>query len=163
MEPVEQRSSPHTPPELLDRDTLIGAITTFLVGQDARTLDEIRAALGREIDAAGPGALKALVGRLATDGAEWSYYPPDPLARSIHHLLADRILQAGSALTGAEHLAALGDTPVVIFSNHLSYSDANCLEVLLFRAGSTLSDRLTAIASGTAILATAHPALREAQ
>jgi len=46
------------PPELLDRDTLIGAITTFLVGQDARTLDEIRVALGRGIDAwSGSGLL----------------------------------------------------------------------------------------------------------
>ena len=146
MEPVDQQRSSTHMPELLDRDTLIGAITTFLVGQETRTLDEIRVALGRDIDAAGPSALKALVERLATDGAEWSYYPPDPLARSIHHLLADRILQPGSALSGGEHFAALGDTPVVIFSNHLSYSDANCLEVLLFRAGSTLSDRLTAIA-----------------
>src|ERR1043166_4784906 len=133
-------------PESLDRNTLIAAITTFLVGQDARTLDEIRVALGRDIDAAGPAALTALVGRLATDGGDWSYYPPDPLARRIHHLLADRILQPGSALFGAEHLATLGDAPLVIVSNHLSYSDANCLEVLLHRAGSPLSDRLTAIA-----------------
>jgi len=35
---------------------------------------------------------------------------------------------------------------VVIFSNHLSYSDANCVEVLLHRAGSPLAGRLTAVA-----------------
>ena len=132
--------------EPLDRDTLIAAITTFLGGRDPRTLDEIRGALARDIDAAGPEAVKTLVGRLATDGVDWSYYPPDPLARHIHHLLADRILQPGSGLFGGEHLAAVAEAPVVIFANHLSYSDANCLEVLLHRKGASLSDRLTAIA-----------------
>jgi 1-acyl-sn-glycerol-3-phosphate acyltransferase len=88
----------------------------------------------------------ALVDRLASDGSDWSYYPPDPLARHIHHRLADRILQPGSALIGSEHLAAVAEGPVVIFSNHLSYSDANCLEVLLYREGIPLADTLTAIA-----------------
>jgi len=132
--------------EPLDRETLIAAITTFLGGRDPRMLDEIRDALARDIDAAGPEAVKTLVGRLATDGVDWSYYPPDPLARHIHHLLADRILQPGSGLFGGEHLAAVAEAPVVIFANHLSYSDANCLEVLLHREGASLSDRLTAIA-----------------
>jgi 1-acyl-sn-glycerol-3-phosphate acyltransferase len=130
----------------MTRDELIAAIDTFLGGHDPRALDEIREALARDIDAAGPDALITLGERLAGDGGTWSYYPPDPLARRIHHLLADRILQPGSALLGTEHLAAVADAPVVIFSNHLSYSDANCLEVLLHRAGSPLSNRLTAIA-----------------
>jgi 1-acyl-sn-glycerol-3-phosphate acyltransferase len=132
--------------EPLDRETLIAAITTFLGGQEPGKLDEIREALGRDIAAAGQQTLLTLVQRLATDGADWSYYPPDPLARRIHHLLADRILQPDSGLFGMEHLAGLADAEVVIFSNHLSYSDANCLEVLLHRAGSPLADRLTAIA-----------------
>jgi hypothetical protein len=132
--------------EPLDRETLIAAITTFLGGRDARTLDEIRDALARDIDAAGAEAVKALVGRLATDGVDWGYYPPDPLARHIHHLLADRILQPGSGLFGGEQLAAVAEAPVVIFANHLSYSDANCLEVLLHREGASLANRLTAIA-----------------
>ena len=38
-------------------------------------------------------------------------------------------------------------TPLVIFANHLSYSDANVVEVILRSAGaSCLADRLTAIA-----------------
>ena len=132
--------------ERLDRQTLIDAIVTFLGGRDPETLDEIRQTLAREIDAAGQAALRTLVERLATDGGDWSYYSPNPLARHIHHVLADRVLQPDSALFGLEHVTAVADAPVVIFSNHLSYSDANCLEVLLYRAGSTLADRLTAIA-----------------
>jgi hypothetical protein len=79
------------PEPLVSRDPLIAAITTFLAGQDARTLDEIRNALERELDAAGPAALVRLGERLATSGADWEYYPRDSLARRIHHLLADSV------------------------------------------------------------------------
>jgi 1-acyl-sn-glycerol-3-phosphate acyltransferase len=44
-------------------------------------------------------------------------------------------------------MAAVAGRPVVIFANHLSYSDANLLAVLLQRAGGQeLADRLTVIA-----------------
>ncbi|HEY2150264.1 MAG TPA: lysophospholipid acyltransferase family protein [Vicinamibacterales bacterium] len=132
---------------LIDRDALVTAITTFLSGQDRRTLDVIRRALERAIDEAGPDSLVHLSERMAHTGADWTYYPPDPLARRIHHLLADRILDPGSALIGVEHLAAIEGKPVVVLANHLSYSDANLLEAILHRAGGVaLSDRLVAIA-----------------
>ena len=132
---------------LIGRDPLIAAITTFLSGQDAHTLAAIREALERELDAAGPDALVRLGERLANAGADWDYYPADPLAQRIHHLLADRLLEPDSALFGVEHLAAVAGKPVVIFANHLSYSDANLLEVLLHRAGgAALVDRLTVVA-----------------
>ena len=131
----------------MDRDALIAAITTFLAGHDARTLDDIRDALGREIDASGPAALAGLGQSLATAGADWTFNPSDPLARRIHHLLADRLLGSGSGLDGLEHLDAIAGRPVVILANHLSYSDANVLEVLLHRAGGdALADRLTVMA-----------------
>ena len=131
----------------VNRDALIAAITTFLAGHDARTLDDIRDALGREIEAAGPSALAALGQRLANAGVDWSFYPADPLARRIHHLLADRLLGGGSGLDGIEHLETVAGKPVVILANHLSYSDANVLEVLLHRAGGDLlADRLTVMA-----------------
>jgi 1-acyl-sn-glycerol-3-phosphate acyltransferase len=130
---------------LVSRDALITAITTFLSGWD--TLEEIRECLGRELDAAGRGALVALSRALSAAGAEWEYYPRDPLARRIHHVLADRILLADSTLLGGEHLADLTAGPIVICANHLSYADANLLEVMLHRAGAdALCDRLTVIA-----------------
>jgi 1-acyl-sn-glycerol-3-phosphate acyltransferase len=132
---------------LIDRDGLVSAITTFLAGNDRRTLDGIRHALEREIDAAGPSALADLGERLANTGSTWSFFPRDPLARRIHHVLADRLLDPTSTLSGVEHLAAIDDEPVVILANHLSYSDANLLEVLLFRSGAVaLADRLTVVA-----------------
>lgn len=129
------------------RDGLVEAITTFLAGRDAATSAEIRAALEREIDAAGTTAVDELDRRLATSGSDWTYYPRNDLARRIHRLLADRFLEPGSTLSGAGHVHAVAGQPVVIVSNHLSYSDANLFEVLLDRAGeSAFSDRLTVIA-----------------
>jgi 1-acyl-sn-glycerol-3-phosphate acyltransferase len=132
---------------LIDRNGLVSAITAFLAGNDPRTLDGIRRALEREIDTAGASALADLGERLASAGSTWSFFSSDPLARRIHHLLADRLLDPTSTLSGAEHLAAIADEPVVILANHLSYSDANLLEVLLFRSGAVaLADRLTVVA-----------------
>jgi 1-acyl-sn-glycerol-3-phosphate acyltransferase len=129
------------------RNALIAAITRFLSDRDAETLDAIRESLAREIDEAGPDALKSLARRLAAAGADWTYYPRDPLTRRIHQVLANRILESDSTLYGIEHAAAVAGKPVVIFANHLSYSDANLLEILLQRAGGAeLSDRLTVIA-----------------
>ena len=88
----------------------------------------------------------ALKARLVTDNG-WDYYPRDPLAQRIHHLLADRFLGHGSELRNAHHLARVTNVPVVIVANHLSYADANVIEVLLQRAGgAALAGRLTALA-----------------
>jgi 1-acyl-sn-glycerol-3-phosphate acyltransferase len=128
------------------RDKLVAAILAFLNSQDLLTVEDVRAALEMEIDAAGPGALVDLKERLAAD-LGWAYYPRDPLAQRIHHLLADRFLQAGSRALGVEHLTGLQPGPVAIFGNHLSYADANVVEVLLQRSGNVLlANRLTAIA-----------------
>jgi 1-acyl-sn-glycerol-3-phosphate acyltransferase len=140
-------SQTSTPRLRLDREGLITHITAFLSGYDAPTLDGIRDTLGHEIATAGPAALSELNERLSGAGADWDYYSRDPLARRIHHVLADLVLEPESALHGVEHIAAVADVPVVIFANHLSYSDANLLEVLLYRAGETaLAQRLTVIA-----------------
>ena len=130
----------------LSREVLIDAILAFLADQDLLTLRDIRAALEREIDAAGADALLALQGRLVADNG-WDYYPRDPLAQRIHHLLADRFLGHGSELREAQHWRWVSNAPVVIVANHLSYADANVIEVLLQRAGgASLANRLTALA-----------------
>jgi 1-acyl-sn-glycerol-3-phosphate acyltransferase len=129
----------------LSREVLVGAILEFLADQDLLTLRDIRAALEREIDRAGDTALLALTSSLFTDHG-WDYYASDPLARRIHHLLADRFLGTGSEVCNAHYLALVAGVPVVIVANHLSYADANVIEVLLHRAGSEMANRLTALA-----------------
>jgi 1-acyl-sn-glycerol-3-phosphate acyltransferase len=130
----------------LSQDALVGAILEFLADQDLLAQHDVRAALEREIRSAGPQALLALKDRLVADNG-WGFYPPDPLARRIHHLLADSFLGVGSELRGARVLPTLAAAPVVIVANHLSYADANVIEVLLQRSGGgEMAGRLTALA-----------------
>lgn len=129
----------------MHRDQLIAAITSFLAGHGDPA--PIREMLAREIDGAGPGALDALGARLAAAGSDWTYFPPDPLARRLHQMLATQFLKPDSTFRGAEHLHAVAGKPVVILANHLSYSDANVLEVMLQLHGcGETAERLTAIA-----------------
>jgi 1-acyl-sn-glycerol-3-phosphate acyltransferase len=131
----------------IGRDEILAATMAFLAGEDASRLASVRKALERELDAAGPAAVMRLGERLTTDGAEWAYYPPDPLARRIHHALAEYVLEPNARVSGLHHLERVAGRPVVVFANHLSYSDANILEILLHRAGAPqLGDRLTVIA-----------------
>jgi 1-acyl-sn-glycerol-3-phosphate acyltransferase len=133
-------------PSGLSREVLIDAILEFVADQDLLALRDIRVALEREINGAGPDALLALKARLVADNG-WDYHPSDPLAQRIHHLLADRFLDHGSELRNAYHLVSVANTPVVLVANHLSYADANVIEVLLQRAGGAeLANRRTALA-----------------
>ncbi len=129
------------------RDPLVSAITLFLAHEGVRDLPYLRELLVREIDDAGPAALAALGGRLTTTGTDWTYYPADPLARRIHHLLGARMLAHEPVLLGREHLEAAARQPVVLVANHLSYADANALEFVFRRAGfGADADRLTVVA-----------------
>jgi 1-acyl-sn-glycerol-3-phosphate acyltransferase len=126
---------------------LVAAVTKFLANRDRDALDAIRRSVERAIDVAGPEALSHLGAQLASTGSGWEFYQRDPLARRIHHVLAETVLEPGSALYGVEHAHAVAGEPVVFFPNHLSYSDANLVEVLLHRSGAgALADRLTVIA-----------------
>lgn len=130
----------------LNRDVLIAAILEFLGGDDLLTRRDIREVLEREVDEAGAAAVLALKERLTTEHG-WEYYPRDPLAQRLHHLLADRFLEPDSGVLDAEVLRGVAGAPVAIFSNHLSYADANVVEVLFQRAGmDDMANRLTAIA-----------------
>ena len=132
----------------IGRDELVAAVTKFVANRDRRSIVAIRSSVEREIDEAGPAAMSDLSERLTTAGADWNFYQRDPLARRIHHVLAGTVLEPGSALLGVEHAVAVEGAPVVIVANHLSYSDANLLDVLLYQSGggAGLADRMTVIA-----------------
>ena len=129
------------------REPLVDTIIRFLAHERVADRSAVRVCVERAIDESGPGALESLSARLLGAGAEWAYYPHDPLARRIHHALAPRVLQPAPVVKGAHHLDAVKDKRLVIFANHLSYSDANVVEIVLRSAGAGwLADRLTAIA-----------------
>lgn len=127
-------------------EPLVGAITTFLAHQKLPR-EDVRQALEDEIREVGLKALTTLRRHLQQSGQDWDYYRADPLARRIHHLLADRILDEKPVLEGAAQLEVLAGQPFLMLANHLSYSDANVVEVLLHRsAHPDIADRLTVVA-----------------
>ena len=129
------------------REPLVESIARFLARERVSNAREIRECVERAIDECGPGAIDALSSRLRMAGTDWDYYAPDPLARRIHHALAASVMRPAPVVEGARHLEAVHGLPLVIFANHLSYSDANVVDVLLRNAGaSALADRLTAVA-----------------
>jgi len=129
------------------RGAIIDAVLTFMAGHPQQELDEIRADLEQQIDVAGPAAVQALGRRLMSPATHWGYYELDPLARQLHRSLTDRLLLPTSTVHGIEHLDEVAGQPVVVIANHLSYSDANLLEILFHRAGAdAFCDRLTVIA-----------------
>jgi 1-acyl-sn-glycerol-3-phosphate acyltransferase len=128
------------------REPLVDAIVRFLAREHASDTREIRTYLQRIIDEAGPDAIDTMSARLAGAGAGWNYYPRDLLARRIHHALAPRVLH-DPVISGISHLNEILGKPVVMFANHLSYSDANVLDVVLQNgAAGGLADRLTVVA-----------------
>jgi 1-acyl-sn-glycerol-3-phosphate acyltransferase len=129
------------------REPLVETIVRFLTRERVADARDIRDCVEQAIDESGPGAIDSLSARLLGTGADWAYYPYDPLARRIHHALAPRVLRPEPVVRGADNLDAMTDARLVIFANHLSYSDANVVEVVLRKAGAwALADRLTAVA-----------------
>jgi 1-acyl-sn-glycerol-3-phosphate acyltransferase len=126
---------------------LIAAVLAFAAERPPEEMRALEKRIEELLGSAEPGAVLRLLQRLGTTGAEFSYYPPDPLARKIHSAVGDVVLKDEHALSGAERLAGLETLPVVFLQNHLSYSDANAFSVLLDRAGlGSFADRLTVIA-----------------
>ena len=133
-------------PATITREQLVTSILDFLSHQDLLSLAHIRAALEREIDGAGSTALVELKRQLTADDG-WNYYPPSRLVAHIHYLLADHFVRPESDVSGVEHLESIGSEPLILCANHLSYADANLVQILLHRAGfEDLAQRLTALA-----------------
>ena len=129
------------------REPLIEAITRFLARGHAAQMPKVRSVVARIIDEAAAGAIDELSERLSRSGTDWAYYPRDPLVRRIHRELAPHVLRHEPVISGGEHLERVTGRPVIVFANHLSYSDANAIDVLLASSGAaSLCDRLTVVA-----------------
>src|ERR1041384_6885231 len=113
---------------------LVDRIIAF-VGERPEGRADLRARLEAVLASEDSQAVARLIQRLMTTGSEFAYYPPDPLARRIQHEVAKSAVMHNATLAGAEHLSGVVGQPLVLLSNHLSYSDANLFEVLLSKAG----------------------------
>jgi hypothetical protein len=78
--------------------------------------------------------------------------PKDALLDAIVQFIGGQDLLDRDEVRAAlelEHVATVAAAPVIVAANHLSYADANVIEILLQRSGraaADLADRLTALA-----------------
>ncbi len=110
-------------------------------------LEAAQACVQNSLDVLGPAAVDLLRRRLLQPTDEWSYYPADPVARRIHYALAPLVLRDQPQVLGLSNLDAVRDRPLIVVSNHLSYSDANVIQVALHQCGRRdVTERLTVVA-----------------
>lgn len=128
------------------RAVLVDQLIAFAGDNPPDVVEELKHRLTQVLDEDGRAGLARLFKRLGTTGSDWTYYPSDPLARKIHDVVGDVVLGNDSVLEGNEHLEQVRGRPAVFLANHLSYADANVLQVLLDRFGcADVGDRLTVI------------------
>ncbi len=128
-------------------EQLAGAIAGFLARKGGIQDSKVRPVVQGIIDEAGTDAVNRLRSRLSQPADAFSYYAGDQLSRSVHHRLASVVLRKPPVVEHRERLSAVYGRPAIIVANHLSYSDANVIEVLLHQSGhAEIADRLTAIA-----------------
>ena len=130
-----------------DRAQLVNAIAAFVAHKGGLDPAAVRSPVERAIHDLGESSVDALQRRLAQSSDAWAYYPRDPLARRVHHALASLVLRDPPVVSGQAHLDEIRGQGVVIVANHLSYSDANVIEVLLQQSGGgEIADRLSVVA-----------------
>jgi 1-acyl-sn-glycerol-3-phosphate acyltransferase len=130
-----------------DRAQLVEAIAAFVAQKSGIDHTMVREPIESAITECGEDALTALSDRLSQPHDAWSYYPRDPLARRVHHALAGLVLRHPPQISGQAHLDEIRGKAVVIVANHLSYSDANVIELLLHQSGhADVAERLSVVA-----------------
>lgn len=126
---------------------LAAQLDAFLGDRPPEALAQFRARMAELLAQIDGAEVERLIERVASAGADWGYFPPEPLARDVNHAMADVTLTSDSGLEHPERLIAVRDRALVLVPNHISYSDANLLEILLHRAGfSDVSERMTVVA-----------------
>lgn len=130
-----------------DRAQLVSAIAAYVAHKGSIDPAAVRGRVEQAIEELGDDSVTALQARLAQTSDAWSYYPRDPLAQRVHHVLAGVVLTHPPAVSGVAHLDEIRGKGVVVVANHLSYSDANVIEVLLQQSGGgEVADRLAVVA-----------------
>jgi len=129
------------------KSVLLQTFESFLAERNAEQIGGFRAAIQALLDRTPEGELLKVVERVSTTGDNWGYFPPEPFARHVHRAMADTMLTLDSGVHHPERLEAVRDRSLVLLPNHISYSDANLLEILLWRAGlGDVAERMAVVA-----------------
>ena len=128
------------------RGPLLDQLARLFAEWGAGELALLRARFEAAISGFDAVALQEFLERLRTTGADWGYYPPDPVARAVSRVGHSLVAAEGSSLDESGGLAAARRAPVVFVGNHLSFIDANTVDFLLQRAGwQDVADKLTVL------------------
>jgi 1-acyl-sn-glycerol-3-phosphate acyltransferase len=108
---------------------------------------QLSTAVSALLETASETELTQTVERLRCEEFGFCYHAPIVLVKRIHHAMAEVLLAPESHVEGGERLAPIADRSLILLPNHLSYADANLIEVLLHRAGfDRVCSRLTVVA-----------------
>lgn len=129
------------------RGPLLSHVLEFASEYSADEHARLEAAVSALLASATDAELKSVFERVGREQYDFCYHPPVALARKIHRAMAEVLLGADSRVEGGEHLRAVERDSLMLLPNHLSYADANMIEVLLHRAGfDAVCERLTVVA-----------------
>jgi 1-acyl-sn-glycerol-3-phosphate acyltransferase len=126
---------------------LLSHVLEFAGEYSADERARLEAAVSALLANATNAELESVFERVAREDYDFCYHPPIELVRKIHHAMAEVLLGSDSRVEGGEHLRAVAGKSLVLLPNHLSFADANLIEVLLHRAGfDDLCARLSVVA-----------------
>jgi 1-acyl-sn-glycerol-3-phosphate acyltransferase len=129
------------------RGPLLSHVLEFASEYTADERARLEAAVSALLANATNAELTNVVERVGREQYDFCYHPPSELVRNIHHAMADVLLSPDSRVEGSEHLRPIAGESLMLLPNHLSYADANLIEVLLHRAGfDDVCARLTVVA-----------------
>ncbi len=133
--------------------TLIRSALAVWVGDHLDCPDADKEALRHRlqtiIDAASDADIEQMRATFRTAGDEWRLYPADPLAQRLTRTYMSAVATPYK-ITGEAHLHAFLASPArrrMVVCNHLSYTDTQVTDVVLWQAGlGDFAGRLVAVA-----------------
>jgi 1-acyl-sn-glycerol-3-phosphate acyltransferase len=147
----------YTVPAAEVRRLLLSHVTEFAGEYPEADRAELRQSVGPVLEAAQDAELSEVARRMSREDYGFGFHPRVPLVQKIHHAMADVLLGSDSRVEDAERLAAVANETLILLPNHLSFADANLIEVLLQRAGfAGLTSRLTVVAGPKVYTTTSH-------
>jgi 1-acyl-sn-glycerol-3-phosphate acyltransferase len=129
-----------------DPDAFASALLAMLGARDPAETEALKAVVYGQLRAASEADLRAFFDGLESAGSDWGHRPAEALARGLSRAVLRHLLEPGSALEAGAELGATRGRRVLLLGNHLSFVDANVLELLLADFGhADLAERLTVI------------------
>jgi 1-acyl-sn-glycerol-3-phosphate acyltransferase len=129
-----------------DPEAFATSLLAMLGEQDPEQTRAVAVVVRKALAEASPESLREFFDALESAGRDWAYEPAIAFARGLSRVVLRHMFEPGSGLQEGGDLSATHGRPVLLLGNHLSFVDANVLEVLLADAGhAELAERLTVV------------------